>query len=80
MKKRETTFFGQYAKWCDFSEKSYSSNLFQIKRRKKKRTYLLEDNDNGNDITTATLANVNDDDRHKKEASYVRKRILFFLE
>ena len=69
MKKRETTFFGQYAKWCDFSEKSYSSNLFQIKRRKKKRTYLLEDNDNGNDITataSATFANVNGDDRQKR--------------
>ena len=78
MKKRETTFFGQYAKWCDFSEKSYSSNLFQIKRRKKKRTYLLEDNDNGNDITaTATFANVNDDDRQKKEAAMFERGYCF---
>lgn len=78
MKKRETTFFGQYAKWCDFSEKSYSSNLFQIKRRKKKRTYLLEDNDNGNDITaTATFANVNDDDRQKKRLPCLKEDIVF---
>ena len=62
------------------SQKSPTLLTFSKRRKKKMRTYLLEDNDNGNDITTATLANVNDDDRHKKEASYVRKRILFFLE
>ena len=52
--------------------------FFQIKRRKKKRTYLLEDNDNGNDITaTATFANVNDDDRQKKRLPCLKEDIVF---